>query len=100
MFGVTHAEVGAYLLGLWGLPAPILRVVSLHHRPHLLEEPGFDTVVAVYAAEVISGGMGGSPVFSSGQFNPSVLGRLGLAGHVEQWGRSMGRLPAGEGGAV
>src|SRR2546423_14419853 len=23
MFGVTHADVGGYLLGLWGLPAPV-----------------------------------------------------------------------------
>jgi putative nucleotidyltransferase with HDIG domain len=32
-FGTTHAEVGAYLLGLWGLPDPTVEAVAFHHRP-------------------------------------------------------------------
>ena len=32
--GVTHAETGAYLLGLWGFPLPVvLAVARHHHRP-------------------------------------------------------------------
>lgn len=31
--GVTHAEVGGYLLGLWGLPFPIVEAVTFHHEP-------------------------------------------------------------------
>ena len=30
---VTHAEVGAFLLGLWGLPSPIVEAVANHHSP-------------------------------------------------------------------
>jgi len=30
--GATHAEVGAYLLGLWGLPEPIVWAVARHHE--------------------------------------------------------------------
>ncbi len=33
VMGTTHAEVGAYLLGLWGLPEPIIEAVALHHNP-------------------------------------------------------------------
>jgi HD-like signal output (HDOD) protein/CheY-like chemotaxis protein len=33
IFGTTHAEVGAYLLGLWGLPEPAVEAVAFHHRP-------------------------------------------------------------------
>lgn len=32
-FGATHAEVGAYLLGLWGIPNLIIEAVAFHHRP-------------------------------------------------------------------
>jgi HD-like signal output (HDOD) protein/ActR/RegA family two-component response regulator len=32
-FGATHAEVGAYLLWLWGLPDCVVEAVALHHRP-------------------------------------------------------------------
>ena len=31
--GATHAEVGAYLLGLWGLPFQIVEAVANHHAP-------------------------------------------------------------------
>jgi HD-like signal output (HDOD) protein len=33
VLGSTHAEVGAYLLGLWGLPGTIVETVAFHHRP-------------------------------------------------------------------
>jgi HD-like signal output (HDOD) protein len=32
-FGVSHAEVGACLLGLWGLPFRVVEAVALHHTP-------------------------------------------------------------------
>jgi len=28
-----HAEIGAYLLGLWGFPTPIVEAVAYHHAP-------------------------------------------------------------------
>jgi HD-like signal output (HDOD) protein len=30
---VTHAEMGAYLLGEWGLPHEIVEAVAYHHSP-------------------------------------------------------------------
>jgi HD-like signal output (HDOD) protein len=34
-FHTTHAEVGAYLLGLWGLPHAIVQAAAQHHQPEL-----------------------------------------------------------------
>ncbi len=31
--GATHAEVGGYLLGLWGFPDPVVEAVAYHHNP-------------------------------------------------------------------
>jgi putative nucleotidyltransferase with HDIG domain len=31
--GATHAHVGAYLLGIWGLPEAIVQSVGSHHEP-------------------------------------------------------------------
>jgi putative nucleotidyltransferase with HDIG domain len=31
LFGVTHAETGAYLIALWGLPLQIVEAVAHHH---------------------------------------------------------------------
>jgi HD-like signal output (HDOD) protein len=36
-FGVTHAQAGAYLLSLWGLPLDIIRAASIHNAPIHLE---------------------------------------------------------------
>ena len=33
LIGVSHAEVGAYLLSLWGLPGPVVEAVAFHHHP-------------------------------------------------------------------
>jgi HD-like signal output (HDOD) protein len=33
LWGVTHAEIGGYLLGLWGLPYPLIEAVANHHAP-------------------------------------------------------------------
>ncbi|MGE4298470.1 MAG: HDOD domain-containing protein [Desulfovibrionaceae bacterium] len=33
LFGTTHADVGAYILGLWGMPESIVNLVATHHAP-------------------------------------------------------------------
>lgn len=45
--GVTHAEVGAYLLRLWGLPFPFADAAARHHDPAALNDP--DPVMAAIA---------------------------------------------------
>ena len=32
-FGTSHAEIAAYLMGLWGLKYPIVEAIAFHHRP-------------------------------------------------------------------
>jgi putative nucleotidyltransferase with HDIG domain len=34
----SHAELGAYLLGLWGIPDNVVEVVAFHHNPSKLLE--------------------------------------------------------------
>jgi len=53
VFGATHAEMGAYLLGLWGLPYPILEAVAFHHRPTLAAQSEFDVLAAVAIAQEV-----------------------------------------------
>jgi HD-like signal output (HDOD) protein len=49
VLGASHAEVGAYLLGLWGLPPPIVEAVAFHHQERPC--PGsLDTIDAVGVA--------------------------------------------------
>jgi HD-like signal output (HDOD) protein/CheY-like chemotaxis protein len=53
VFGVSHAEVGAYLLGLWGLPVPIVEAVAWHHQPLRSEPPVFGVLTAVHIADFL-----------------------------------------------
>ena len=53
LFGVTHAEVGAYLLGLWGLPPAVVEAVARHHCPSNLAPRGLDVVTAVHVASTL-----------------------------------------------
>ena len=49
----THAEVGAYLLGLWGLPDPIVEAVAFHHNPSACLGDEFTPLTAVHVANAL-----------------------------------------------
>lgn len=51
VFGATHAEAGAYLLSLWGLPLPIVEAVANHHLPARDVEKEFTASTALHLAE-------------------------------------------------
>lgn len=51
VFGASHAEVGAYLLGLWGLRQPVVEAVALHHDLAPTRGAPLDVAGAVAIAE-------------------------------------------------
>jgi HD-like signal output (HDOD) protein/ActR/RegA family two-component response regulator len=51
--GATHAEIGAYLLGLWGLPWPIVEAVAWHHAPQSVQSQRYDLVGTLAAAHCL-----------------------------------------------
>jgi len=53
IIGASHAQVGAYLLGLWGLPYPVIEAVAYHHTPEKVSPPEFDPVAAVAIAHAL-----------------------------------------------
>jgi HD-like signal output (HDOD) protein len=53
--GVTHAEVGAYLLGLWGLPHVVVEAVANHHAPWRAPHDTFGALDAVFVADYLLG---------------------------------------------
>lgn len=50
--GITHAEVGAHLLALWGVPHDVTEAVAGHHNPDWLSTP-LDAVAAVQIAAAL-----------------------------------------------
>lgn len=49
-FRCTHAEVGGYLIGIWGLPHMIVEAVAWHHSPCLAPDKAFSPVTAVHVS--------------------------------------------------
>lgn len=49
-FGVTHSEVGAYLLSVWGLPSTVVADVAFHNKPGAAPIHEFGSLAALYLA--------------------------------------------------
>ncbi len=52
IFGSNHAEVGAYLLSLWGLPESVVEAVAFHHQPNIIQTTSFTPLTAVYISNI------------------------------------------------
>jgi putative nucleotidyltransferase with HDIG domain len=51
VMGASHAEVGAYLLGIWGLPYSVIEAVAHHHQPRRVVQTQFDVLAALAIAD-------------------------------------------------
>jgi putative nucleotidyltransferase with HDIG domain len=53
LFETSHAEVGAYLLGVWGLPDPLIEMVAFHHKPSNSHDLSFSPLTILHASNHI-----------------------------------------------
>jgi HD-like signal output (HDOD) protein/ActR/RegA family two-component response regulator len=72
MTGATHAEIGAYLLGLWGLPYSIVEAVALHHTPMTVTPAGYDLLGALAVSHALLDSTGAHALIVSGTVDPGV----------------------------
>ena len=54
VLGASHAEIGAYLLGIWGFPTSIVEAVAHHHSPSAVVQAEFDTLAALCIAHALA----------------------------------------------
>jgi HD-like signal output (HDOD) protein/CheY-like chemotaxis protein len=94
LLGVSHAEVGAYLLGLWGLPYSIVEAVAFHHTPQRSGSVGLDVVCGVHVAAALAeeltqpgagGGGSGDGLMAGVRLDEEYLARLGLLEQLPAW---------------
>ena len=94
VLGVTHAEIGAYLLGIWGLPYSIVEAVAHHHAPRAATPGGLDVTTAVHVGGALAAEL--LPVDRDRHLGSGVeldhghLVRSGLSGQLSAW-RDMAR---------
>lgn len=82
---VSHAEVGAYLLSLWGLPYPIVEAVAHHHHPHRAPTKGLDMVLVVYVSNLLAQELHPAEKWTQPQFDMEYLEQAGAAKLLPTW---------------
>jgi len=83
--GCTHAEVGAYLMSIWGLPFPLAHAVAFHHHPSETAETKFSPLTAVHAADAIASETDPSPLIHDIALDQPYVSRLGLSERESVW---------------
>jgi HD-like signal output (HDOD) protein len=72
IIGATHAEIGAYLLGLWGLPYPIVEAVAMHHTAGAIASHGFDLLATLAVSHDLLGAQIAGELNNSSAMTPGV----------------------------
>ena len=89
VFGCTHAAVGAYLLGLWGLPDAIVASAAWHHEPASGGPQAFSPMIAVHAANHYDYELHTYPAFAAKPaLDEALLGQLGLRERIPVWAKA------------
>jgi len=115
ILGTSHAEIGAYLLGLWGFPNLAVEAIAHHHHPARIPHSGFDSSVALYVAGLLAYELEAHPEDKTGtelrEFDRACLEKLGILPRFAEFrqlaiqnaqlpgGRSLAQSAGGAGGA-
>jgi putative nucleotidyltransferase with HDIG domain len=91
-FGLSHAEIGAYLLCLWGLPDAVVEAVANHHHPERAPDDVRPISAAIYLANRLSKQCRGADPGASGErpeaseeLDQTILEVLGGAHLMPGW---------------
>jgi HD-like signal output (HDOD) protein/CheY-like chemotaxis protein len=86
ILGSSHAEVGAYLLGLWNFPTPVIEAVALHHRPGSGFQQELNSTTVVHVADVLDHELSRRPQpYPGSQLDLDYLRFLGAEPRLEEW---------------
>lgn len=81
IFGITHADLGGFILATWNLPFPIINAVGNHHTPSFSHDTAFTPLTAVHIATAVNA----KARTGNLSYDKSYMERIGMAGKVEFW---------------
>jgi HD-like signal output (HDOD) protein len=85
-FGTSHAEIGAYLMGLWSLETPIIEAIAFHHCPADSMSENMGLLTAVHIGNAID--HNGQPPTNGNPdllYDAQYLDTLGLTDRIPEW---------------
>jgi putative nucleotidyltransferase with HDIG domain len=74
-----HSAIGAYLLGVWGLPEPIVSTAELHHSLHAVPPHAYFPILYVHVAQSL--GLPGR----ADELDEEFVARAGKADRIPMW---------------
>jgi HD-like signal output (HDOD) protein/CheY-like chemotaxis protein len=83
-FGCTHADLGAYLISIWGLPHSLIHAVAYHDCPSQTVEGQFSLLTSVHAADAIVSA-NAAPICRDVELDAKYLQTVGLSGRESTW---------------
>ena len=88
-FGTSHAEIGAYLMGLWGLEYPVIEAIAFHHCPGKSLSNSTGLLTAVHFGDAFDRLKKDPNDLDSEnglrQLDRGYLDNLGVAGRITDW---------------
>jgi len=92
IFGASHGAIGAYLLGLWGMPIELLEVAALHHAPSGAGNRNFSPLTAVHIANVLEQEKALDQDESArARLDEGYLSEVGVLNRLSAWRQEFGR---------
>ena len=85
MLGATHADVGAYLMALWGFTDSVVEACCYHHNPQAYTGYSFKSLCVVFAANAIDAELENRHVPSTEKPIIEYLAQYGLEKRIEVW---------------
>lgn len=81
-FGTTYADVGAYLLGIWGLPQDVVQAVAQHCAPMRGSDGTLNLMATTHLASVLAAQQLG---LAGQDFDSDLLETLDGERHMPSW---------------
>jgi len=100
IFGVSHAFVGAYLLGLWALPNPIVEAVAYHEEPAACAAGDWGVFGIVHVASCMANQPNCESVDTVRGLDRDYLRRVGVLDRWPVWRAAAQTALQGEGAAA
>jgi HD-like signal output (HDOD) protein len=89
LFGTSHAEIGAYLMGLWGLEYPVIEAIAYHHCPGKSLSNSTGLLTAVHFGDAFDRLRNDGNDQDSGngwrRLDRGYLDNLGVADRINNW---------------
>lgn len=96
LMDISHAEIGAYLLGMWGFSDNIIKAVAYHHFPFKSSNNCFEVLTAVHVANALLSTQVSSEPALYPLLDLQYLTNLELLENMDKWKKYANELIKGE----